>query len=44
MWNNGKELKSQLIHLEKLKEGIMLQINQLNENKEAVAPTKVYPV
>lgn len=44
MWNNGKELKRHLISIEKLKEGIMLQINRLNENKEAIAPTKVYPV
>lgn len=44
MWNNGKELKQQLINLEKLREGIMLQINRLNDNKETVAPTKVYPM
>lgn len=43
MWDNGKELKEQLVLLEKMKVGIMKQINLLNENKDAVIPTKVYP-
>lgn|SRR5699024_6403010 len=44
MWNDGKELKKQLVNLEKLKEGIMLQLNKLDQNDEAVKPTTVYPV
>lgn len=44
MWNNGDELKEQLINLEKLKVSLMKQINILNENKKSVYPTRVYPI
>src|SRR5690625_3420006 len=44
LWRSGRELKEQLLYLEKLKEGIMKQINILGENENAVIPTKVYPV
>lgn len=44
MWNSGKELENQLLHLENLKAGIMKQINKLNYNTEAITPTKVFPV
>src|SRR5699024_1832979 len=43
MWNDSKELKEQLIMLEKLKVGIMKQINLNNGNEDAVIPTKIYP-
>jgi len=44
MWGNGKELIDTLKNIERLKVGIMKQINELNYNKDAVVPTTVYPM
>ena len=44
MWGNGKELIDTLKNIERLKVGIMKQINEFNYNKDAVAPTTVYPM
>jgi len=44
MWGNGKELINTLKNIERLKVGIMKQVNELNCNKDAVAPTTVYPM
>lgn len=44
MWNENDELKKQLIMLEKLKAGIMKQINLNNGNEDAIKLTKAYPL
>jgi len=43
MWNENEKLKEQLILLEKLKVGIMRQINLNHGNEDSVIQTKVYP-
>jgi|SRR5690625_244450 len=44
MWVNQKELEDTLKNIERLKVGIMKQLNELNANKDSIAPTTVYPM